>query len=106
VNLGFLLCLCARCCGREQQTYDEIAAVHSIISIVPMPVSADRSPDLRLPPSYLTSSEEARSGSADQAGRRGMVGLVTSETIGRMLMLHDAQPPGTQVGPWSRPAGA
>jgi hypothetical protein len=26
-----------------------------------------------------------------------LVGLVTSETIGRMLMLHDAQPPGTQV---------
>ena len=35
-----------------------------------------------------------------------LVGLVTSETIGRTLMLHDAQPPGTQVGPWSRPAGA
>jgi len=35
-----------------------------------------------------------------------LVGLVTSETIGRMLMLHDAQPLGTQVGPWSRPAGA
>lgn len=35
-----------------------------------------------------------------------LVGLVTSETIGLMLMLHDAQPPGTQVGPWSRRAGA
>jgi hypothetical protein len=41
---------------------------------------------------------------ADMSER--LVGLVTSEIIGRMLMLHDAQPPGTQVGPWSRPAGA
>jgi stage IV sporulation protein FB len=35
-----------------------------------------------------------------------LVGLVTSETIGQMLMLHRAQPPGREVGPWSRPAGA
>jgi hypothetical protein len=35
-----------------------------------------------------------------------LVGLVTSETIGQTLTLHRAQPPGTQAGPWSRPAGA
>ncbi len=35
-----------------------------------------------------------------------LVGLVTSETIGEMLMLHRAMPPGVQLGPWSRPAGA
>jgi Zn-dependent protease/CBS domain-containing protein len=38
-----------------------------------------------------------------------LVGLVTSETIGEMLMVHRAMPPGVQLGPWSRlgrPAGA
>ena len=34
-----------------------------------------------------------------------LVGLVTSETIGQMLMLHRTQPPGTQIGPWSRAVG-
>jgi len=40
----------------------------------------------------------------DSAGR--LVGLVTSETIGEMIMLHHALPSGFRVGPWSRPAGA
>ena len=40
----------------------------------------------------------------DSAGR--LVGLVTSETIGQMLMLHEALPKGTQLGPWTRPSGA
>ena len=35
-----------------------------------------------------------------------LVGLVTSETIGEMLMLHRAMPAGFRFGPWSRPAGA
>ena len=35
-----------------------------------------------------------------------LVGLVTSETIGEMLMVRDALPKGKQLGPWSRPAGA
>ncbi len=35
-----------------------------------------------------------------------LVGLVTSETIGEMLMLHQAMPSGFRFGPWSRPAGA
>jgi Zn-dependent protease/CBS domain-containing protein len=43
-------------------------------------------------------------GVVDDAGR--LVGLVTSETIGEMLMLHRALPPGARLGPWSRPAGA
>lgn len=45
-------------------------------------------------------------GVVDAADR--LVGLVTSETIGEMLMLHRAMPPGVQLGPWSRlsrPAG-
>jgi len=29
-----------------------------------------------------------------------LVGLVTSETIGEMLMLHHALPAGAQLGPW------
>ncbi len=37
----------------------------------------------------------------DGAGR--LAGLVTSETIGEMLMLHEA---GARLGPWTRPSGA
>jgi stage IV sporulation protein FB len=40
----------------------------------------------------------------DAAGR--LVGLITSETVGEMLMVRDALPQGTQFGRWSRPAGA
>jgi Zn-dependent protease/CBS domain-containing protein len=32
-----------------------------------------------------------------------LVGLITSETIGEMLMLHHALPAGAQVGPWGSP---
>jgi Zn-dependent protease/CBS domain-containing protein len=35
-----------------------------------------------------------------------LVGLVTSETVGEMMMLHQAMPAGFRFGPWSRPAGA
>jgi stage IV sporulation protein FB len=34
-----------------------------------------------------------------------LVGLVTSETVGEMLMLHQAMPAGMRFGPWNRPAG-
>src|SRR5437763_12810314 len=37
----------------------------------------------------------------DAAGR--LVGLVTSETVGEMLMLHQAFPKGARLGPWTRP---
>jgi stage IV sporulation protein FB len=40
----------------------------------------------------------------DREGR--LVGLVTSETIGEMMMLREALPPGATWGPWSRPTGA
>jgi stage IV sporulation protein FB len=40
----------------------------------------------------------------DGSGR--LVGLVSSETIGEMLMVRDALPQGVRFGPWSRPAGA
>jgi stage IV sporulation protein FB len=40
----------------------------------------------------------------DTDGR--LVGLVTSETIGEMLMLQQALPKNTTWGPWSRPSGA
>ncbi len=43
-------------------------------------------------------------GVVDASGR--LIGLVTSETIGEMLMLHHAMPPGKQFGPWGRAAGA
>jgi len=35
-----------------------------------------------------------------------LTGLVTSETIGEMIMLHNALPSGFRFGSWSRPAGA
>jgi Zn-dependent protease/CBS domain-containing protein len=42
-------------------------------------------------------------GVVDAGGR--LIGLVTSETVGEMLMVHEALPRGLQLGPWSRPAG-
>jgi stage IV sporulation protein FB len=43
-------------------------------------------------------------GVVDAAGR--LVGLVTSETIGEMLLVRRALPEGGRLGPWSRAAGA
>jgi len=43
-------------------------------------------------------------GIVDPDGR--LVGLVTSETVGEMLMVREAMPQGFRFGPWSRPAGA
>jgi Zn-dependent protease/CBS domain-containing protein len=40
----------------------------------------------------------------DAAGK--LAGLITSETIGEMLMVSDALPRGVRMGPWGRPAGA
>ena len=40
----------------------------------------------------------------DGLGR--LIGLVTSETVGEMLMVRAAMPAGGRFGPWSRPAGA
>jgi Zn-dependent protease/CBS domain-containing protein len=43
-------------------------------------------------------------GVVDAAGR--LAGLITSETVGEMLMVREALPQGARVGPWSKPAGA
>ena len=43
-------------------------------------------------------------GVIDASGR--LLGLITSETIGEMLMVREALPRGVNFGPWSRPAGA
>jgi Zn-dependent protease/CBS domain-containing protein len=42
-------------------------------------------------------------GVVDASGR--LIGLVTSETVGEMLMVRRSLPEGAQLGPWSRPAG-
>jgi len=42
-------------------------------------------------------------GVLDPAGK--LAGLITSETIGEMLMVREALPPGAHIG-WIRPAGA
>jgi CBS domain-containing protein len=39
----------------------------------------------------------------DPSGR--LVGLVTPETVGEMLMLREAMPKGVRFGPWTRPTG-
>jgi predicted transcriptional regulator len=43
-------------------------------------------------------------GIVDAAQR--LVGLVTSATVGEMLMVHRAMPGGLRFRPWRRPAGA
>ncbi len=43
-------------------------------------------------------------GILDASGR--LTGLITSETIGELLMGREAMPLGARVGPWGRPAGA
>jgi CBS domain-containing protein len=43
-------------------------------------------------------------GVVDAQGR--LVGLITSETVGEMLMVRDAMPGRFRGGPWGRPAGA
>ena len=42
-------------------------------------------------------------GIVDAVGR--LVGLITSETVGEMLMVREALPKGVRFGPWSRPSG-
>jgi stage IV sporulation protein FB len=34
------------------------------------------------------------------------IGLITTETMGELLMVREAMPDGVKLGPWNRPAGA
>jgi stage IV sporulation protein FB len=52
----------------------------------------------------LQEKQAAAVGVVDASGR--LVGLITSETIGEMLMVRNALPQGARFGPWSRAAGA
>jgi stage IV sporulation protein FB len=38
-------------------------------------------------------------------GNDRLIGLITSETIGELMMVQDALPKGARFGPWSRPVG-
>ena len=58
-------------------------------------VAANASADVRFAPSTIVPF--------DPAGR--LVGLVTPETIGEMLMLHQALPSGVRFGPWGPSTG-
>jgi CBS domain-containing protein len=60
----------------------------------------------RLEEAFRMLQEKAKPavGIIDPTGR--LTGLVTSETVGEMLMVRDALPKGARVGPWSRAAGA
>ncbi|MBO0713072.1 MAG: site-2 protease family protein, partial [Acetobacteraceae bacterium] len=51
----------------------------------------------------LQESSAPAVGIVNAAGR--LVGLITSETVGEMLMVRNAMPKGTRIGPWGRPAG-
>ena len=42
-------------------------------------------------------------GVVDRAGR--LIGLITSETVGEMLMVKSAMPRGARIGPWNGPSG-
>jgi stage IV sporulation protein FB len=69
----------------------------------PMPAVSHRT---TLDESFRILQEKAAPavGVVDAGGR--LTGLVTTETIGEMLMVQEALPRGTRLGPWSRPAGA
>jgi len=52
----------------------------------------------------MQEKQAAGVGIVDAAGK--FVGLITSETIGEMLMVREAAPKGLRIGPWGRAAGA
>ena len=52
----------------------------------------------------LQEKQAAAVGIIDGAGR--LVGLITAETIAELVMVQGALPPGTSLGPWSRPSSA
>ncbi|MFL9827695.1 site-2 protease family protein [Rhodoplanes sp. SY1] len=60
----------------------------------------------RLETAFATLQEKQKPavGIVDAAGR--LIGLVTSETVGEMLMVREALPKNTRIGPWGRAAGA
>jgi len=73
------------------------------VMITEVPTIAERG---RLDEAFRLLQEKAAPavGVVDAAGR--LAGLVTSETIGEMLMVREALPGDTRFGPWRRMAGA
>jgi Zn-dependent protease/CBS domain-containing protein len=72
------------------------------VMIKDVPTIAQRS---RLEDAFRVLQEKAAPavGVVDAAGR--LVGLVTAATVGEMLMVRQALPEGTRLGPWTRFAG-
>jgi stage IV sporulation protein FB len=81
--------------GRDARVADAMTA--------PVPVIGHRA---CLDEAFRVLQEKSAPAVAVVDGSGRLVGLVSSETIGEMLMVRDALPQGVRLGPWSRPAGA
>jgi stage IV sporulation protein FB len=68
----------------------------------PLPTVGHRS---RLDDAFRLLQEKSAPAVGVMDGDGRLIGLVTPETIGEMLMLHQVMPSGVRFGPWSRPAG-
>lgn len=69
----------------------------------PIPIVSHRS---RLEDAFRLLQEKSAPAVAVTNAADRLIGLVTSETIGEMLMMQRTKPTGLPSGPWGRPAGA
>ncbi len=69
----------------------------------PLPTVGHRRP---LEDAFRVLQEKAAPAVGVVDGDGALVGLVTPETVGEMIMVNDAMPKDARPGPWSRPAGA
>jgi len=69
----------------------------------PLPVVSHRRP---LEDAFRVLQEKSAPAAGIVDANGALIGLVTPETIGEMIMVKDAMPKGARLGPWSRPVGA